>query len=89
LLSEANGIGSTQRCSPVAVSTVRIWLMPSRKRREYGLSAAIATVAPSGPQVGVPGSQAAGMSSRMAPGRHLDHEGRADVGLVGDPRAIG
>src|SRR5881409_15015 len=38
-----------------AAVMVRIWFVPSRKRRVYGATSASATRLPSGDQVGVPG----------------------------------
>ena len=45
------------RLRTVATSAVRIWLVPSRKRRVYGLSAPMAMVFPKYDQLGLLGAK--------------------------------
>src|SRR5215469_4882408 len=49
------------------MSAVRIWLVPSRNRRVYGLTAPIAIVLPLADQVGFEGSNWAPITLRVFP----------------------
>jgi len=49
------GVDQVAVASPGVAAMLSTWLVPSRKRVEYGASAAMATRFPSGDQVGVPG----------------------------------
>ncbi|MGC0386583.1 hypothetical protein [Streptomyces sp. SAI-129] len=64
---ERPGTASTYLPRPVARSTSRIWLSPSRNLAEYGFTAARAMVRPSGDQVGLPGSNVAVKTRRTSP----------------------
>jgi hypothetical protein len=46
--------------SPPVAEIARIWFVPSRKRPEYGVSAATSTRVPSFDQVGFPGPNIGG-----------------------------
>ena len=64
---DSNGAGADHVVFPVAISTVRIELVPSRKRCEYGFTVAMATVLPSLDYDGRPGKIVAGASCLTSP----------------------
>src|SRR5689334_484789 len=64
---DSNGAGSVISDRLVPTSTVRIRLVPSRKRRLYGCSAAKLTNLPFADQLGLLGANLAGASALVLP----------------------
>ena len=64
---DSNGAGAKNSVLPVATSTVRIELVPSRKRLVYGLMVAMATVSPFAEKDGRPGKNVEGARGFTVP----------------------
>src|SRR5205085_1243187 len=67
VVTDSNGAGAKNCVFPVATSTVRMELVPSRKRLVYGLIVAMATVLPSEENEGRPGKNVRGASGFTVP----------------------
>src|SRR5882757_6218816 len=67
VVTDSKGAGAKNCVLPVAMSTVRMELVPSRKRLVYGLIVAIATVLPFEEKEGRPGKKVRGASGFTAP----------------------